>query len=402
MPDLFWKRRIRKNVKAFLRSQPAIPAPLDENMFLVEAAQAAIADRNSNAYDEFMFSEDGYEKTPYEDAIDEIVDLHKTHIPQRQSSSVLETSLELDYRKSKVTAAEKAVNDAEIELQRVTDLIQEEDKVLSGEKFGDSGSKWRGQAPDTTSRSRHVSRRLIEWSIFLLVAAVDAVVVYFSLKAIVGVREAIWFSIPVIGVQILFPHLSGSAIRNFAKSKPETGWGKWYLPLKQFDLYLALLVFLAWLGYVWAMMILRFNVMKALIQNTPTVLTEELKLAIQILSLFLLIGYGLWILIRAIRHNPHETKSSRLQFIQKSKTSKLNRKLRNLAKTVAAVESVAQRLDRLIAENWSIEEQKHEHLRETAKSVYRRSLANAYGDPEFTTKYLPKSKFQFKKNRAEN
>jgi hypothetical protein len=388
MADLFWRRRLKKQEQAFVRNLPNLPEDLDDNMFISIAAQAGQVDKDSKAYDEFMFSEDGFAKTPYEDNIDEIIELQVARSAEREGRAAVPYRLKLDYFQKRTDDKLRLVEDAEAEVAAVQTLIDQEQSVLRGDSQGEEDTNWRGIAPDTTSRSRHISRRLLEWSVLIVVGLVDAIVAFFSLRGIVGTTEAWYFMAPVIGVQILFPHMTGKSIGALRRR-----------PGDKQERYVLIASVVAWAFYVFAMTQLRYNVMLGYFANSSTEDTPQMKAAIFILSLFLLVGFGLWIMIRAIKSNPHETKFSRLNFILKSKTAKLRRKQRAHAKFLAITKAIQEDLD-AVHEQWQVRRDSYLQLAETAKSVYRRALVNSAGEVEFTTKYLPLDKFSMRRPRG--
>jgi hypothetical protein len=75
--------------------------------------------------------------------------------------------------------------------------------------------------------------------------------------------------------------------------------------------------------------------------------------------------------------------------------------MKSLSKAEAAVEAEKRALEEVSAQ-WRNRAEKYTVLGESAKSAYRRALVNQVGVPEFTTSYLPKEKFAFKKPRKES
>jgi hypothetical protein len=49
-----------------------------------------------------------------------------------------------------------------------------------------------------------------------------------------------------------------------------------------------------------------------------------------------------------------------------------------------------------VAKQWELRAAVYDQVSESAKSVYRRALVNNLGSPEFTTEYLPESKFKLR------
>jgi len=128
---------------------------------------------------------------------------------------------------------------------------------------------------------------------------------------------------------------------------------------------------------------------------------QALYIATFIISLFILVGLGGWLMIRAMGENPHEQKFGRLEYIQISKQKKLRRAKRHLAKAEALFVGEEKALKEILTQ-WGSRAGDYLVLGESAKSTYRRALVNQVGDPEFTTKYLPKERFSLERNQSKN
>lgn len=393
MPDFFWRRRLRKQGKQILLNLPALPEDIDDNIFIALAAQAAEQDKKSGAYDEFMFSEDGYAAMPYEVSVDEFLALQIERTPERQGRAELPHKLKIEHFKSWVEHRQRLVDEAEAELSAVGGLVEEEKQILEGEKRGHDGGDWTGIAPEVTSKSRHVSRRLIGWLIFVLVAGIDFGVVLFSLMQITPTfREALLFAFPAVGVQILFPHLVGKAIAAFQRKKERA--------VK--EIVVAIGVGLSWILYIVGMTMLRMNLLEFFYKKrNKKMMPDDIYYGAFILTVFILVGLGLWVMIRAMSDNPHEDKFSRLKFVQLSKKRKLRRALRKLAQAQSLVANEEKALAEVSAQ-WENRAAKYSVLGESAKSTYRRAIVNQEGNPDFTTTYLPKESVRKKSGRETN
>jgi hypothetical protein len=392
MVDLFWRRRLKKQERGIVLNLPNLPDDIDDNMFIASGVAAAEQDKQSGAYDEFMFSEDGYASMPYEDSVDEFVTLLIERTPERKGRAELPHRLRLEYFKSRVERRRKDVEEAQAQLENVKALVQTEDEILAGETTGEGEGNWRGVRPDVTSKSKHAFRKMMGWIIFVLVGIVDAFVIFLSLRLLTDTeQEALFFTIPAVGVQILFPHLVGRA---FAKIKSKSG-----KPSEDWSI--AIGVGVSWLIYVFAMTIIRINFLKnSYFEAKSEEMPGNLEFATFVLSLFILIGLGSWLMIRAMSENPHEEKYSRLRFVTLSKTRRLNRALKALSKAEADVAAEETALAEVSAQ-WDNRAKKYPELAESAKSAYRRALVNQAGTPDFTTTYLPKERPFSKRNRRD-
>lgn len=393
MPDYFWRRRLRKQARQIILNLPNLPEDIDDNVFIALAAQAAEQDKKSGAYDEFMFSEDGYASMPFEDSVDEFLALQIERTPERQGRAELPHKLRIEHFKGWVAHSERLVEESKAELEAVGGLVEDEVRILAGEKQGHEGANWQGIAPEVTSKSRHVSRRLIGWFVFLLIAGIDFGVVLFSLMQITPTfKEALLFTFPAVGVQILFPHLVGRAISAIQRKKGQA--------LK--EVIVAISVGVSWVLYIVGMTMLRMNLLEFYYKKTnKKQMPDDIYYGTFILTVFILVGLGLWVMIRSMADNPHEEKYSRLQFVQLSKKRKLRRNLKKLAKAQALVANEEKALAEVSAQ-WENRAAKYPVLGESAKSAYRRAIVNQEGQPEFTTTYLPKDRSGKKGKRDTN
>jgi hypothetical protein len=390
MAELFWRTRIKRKARKIILALPDLPADIDDNVFIALGTQAAEADKASKAYDEFLFSEEGYEQMPYEDSVAEILTLQRQRNAERKGRATLPSRMRIEYLTKLIEAHKRKVADAQAELDAVNSDIQAERQVLSGNSVGEDGGLWEGVAPDTTSRTKHVLGRLKEWGVFAIVATADAFVVFLSLRLITSNEdEAYKLSAPAIGVQMLFPHLVGRAIAD-ARSKNSKRLKDWLI---------AGLVGGAWACYVVAMTILRVNLVDNMyFDRYQKIIPSLLNSAVFIFSVLILVGLGSWVLIRALNSNPHQGRFSRLKFVYFNKQRALRSAQSDQAKSEADLESEIKTLAE-IESQWDRRADSYEQVGESAKSVYRRALVNQQGAPEFTTEYLPESKFRIRKQR---
>jgi hypothetical protein len=387
MAELFWRTRLKRRARKVILSLPDLPADIDDNVFIALGTQAAEADKNSKAYDEFLFSEEGYEQMPYENGVDEVLALQENRNAERKGRATLPIRMRIEYLEKLIEAHKRNVADADAEKQAIQADLDSEQEFLAGSKKGEDGGYWEGVSPDTTSRTKHALERLKEIGVFIVVAIADAVVVFLSLRVITDTeQEALLLSAPAIGVQILFPHLVGRAIAD-ARSKQDRQLKDWTV---------AITVAIAWFGYVVAMTILRVNLMaKLYVERYNSPLPGDLRVAIWIFSVLILVGLGSWVLIRALNANPHKNRYSRLKYVYFNKQRALRVAEARQAKAEADLEAELKALAE-VTEQWDKRAQSYAQVGEASKSVYRRALVNQIGEPDFTTEYLPDSKLKVK------
>jgi hypothetical protein len=385
MPDLFWQSRLRKQEKAILRSLPSLPDDIDDSLLVTLSVDAAIQDAESRSYDHFLFSEDGFKAMPWEKFIDQLVELHIQRAPERESKELIGHELKLVHWQKKEVASQVKIERAQAEVEQVEALVKEEALLLSGEKLGEDGLNWEGVAPDTSSKSRHVGRRFSELLVLLLVGAVDAIVAYFSLANVMGDKEAWYLLAPVIGVQVLFPYLTGRALAQ--RNRGAT-------PDKYRIVLFASAV--SWILYAFAMTYIRFQVLLGYLDKTDIEDTPAIEFTLLALSFFLLIGFGLWVMLRTMKSNPHEMRFSRLKFILVAKNNKLERKRRLASKVQGEIENAQSAIERIKAA-WSNRRSTYTQAGIYAKQAYRRALVNTMRDIDFTTSYLENEQVSLKR-----
>lgn len=385
MAQLFWRTRLKRRARKIILSLPDLPADIDDNVFIALGTQAAEADKTSKAYDEFLFSEEGYEQMPYEDSVDEVLSLQRIRNEERKGRAELPIKMRIERIGKLIEARTRKVSDAAIELQAIEARVQDEQKYLTGDRKGEDNGFWEGVSPDTTSRWKHVSSVLKEWLVFLIVALADAAIVIATLFAVLPeFSEAVTFAIPAIAVQILFPHLTGKAIASYRANKEANAQ----------DFYVALGVGVAWLLYVFGMTVLRINLLStSYLEREKVDMPLLLWVATLIFTFLILIGLGTWILVRSMRSNPHKDRSSRLAFVYFNKKKALSNAKRKLEKAESYLEEELKSLA-TVSNQWDLRAASYDQVSESAKSVYRRALVNQMGEAAFTTEYLPESKFK--------
>jgi hypothetical protein len=381
MAQLFWRSRLKRRARKIEFLMPSIPTDIDDNVFIALSTQAAEADKNSQSYDEFLFSEDGFNQTPYEDSVDELIALQVARAPERKARALLELEMRLAWLRQVIDLRSRRVEGIQKEKSELEKQIEEELAILAGKGIGEDGGNWTGVKPEATSITKHIFDFLKEVAILAFIAWVDFAVITATLVVILQSEDEAWkFTIPAVCVQLLFPHLTGRAIAAYRSDRERNG-GQFYL---------ALGLGMVWLGFVLGLTILRMNLLqKEYFDKESESMPANLFWATLLFSLLILIGLGSWILVKAINQNPHQWRYSRLVFARRLKERKKARAEKKLAGAQAALENELQALDK--AQNrWQLRQDSYQQLGKSAKFVYRRALANQHRDPEFTKSYLKK------------
>jgi hypothetical protein len=355
---------------------PELSNPVDDNQLLAASTQAADQDRMSGAYDEFLFSENGLEQMPYERAVDDRLSLVQVRLLDRgrRAALAIRHSL-LNAEASVVDAAQehKSIEEA-IEAREVE--LDEQREILAGDKPGKYGLNWKGTPPEQTTIFSGWIRLAMPYLIFILVGGVDLGIIYNSFLKIQGFKspEAIMFTLPAVGIQLVFPHFVGSRISLMLRKHPR----------KIVNAIEAIVLFALWLGFAVVLTSLRMNFFAQYARHMSPFMRDALAVG----NFLMLVGLGSWLLLVAARHNPHESIYARLNFsLSRLKKQELKTKLK-LSRAQSQIPSLEASLD--VAEEGfrnAVESARGE-LAEAAKSAYRRALVNQIGNVEFSAAYL--------------
>ena len=359
---------------------PALPEDVDDNLYLAAAANAAVADRNSGSYDEFLFSEHGMERMPFEEAVDNHLDLVQLRLKDRGRRELLVKQQALLEAKARLAKLRASLETLQARLKSIRGKLNEQQAILDGKAPGKHGLMWPGSAPELTTKREAKWRLTTPILTFALVALVDITVIIFSLQSLDGFDgwEPFIFALPAVGVQLVFPHFMGERIRLMMHGHPR----------KIVNGIETSLLALGWLGFIWAMTQIRMSYIIKLAGQGTDSMPQSLKLALQILIIVMLLALGTWLMLSSARSNPHEREVGRLQLAERIASENVQA----ATERITSLEAEIPILD--LAVRVSEESYKDavlaagKSLAEAAKSVYRRALVNQYGAVDFTTAYL--------------
>jgi hypothetical protein len=354
---------------------PELSNPVDDNKYLASATQAAEQDRMSGAYDEFLFSENGLEQMPYERAVDDHLALVKKRLEDRGRRSVLiEEHKLIDASKNVQELVQKQEHVLQ-ELKRREDDLSVQQSILDGKSLGRHGLKWPGKAPEMTSMTSAFIRVMLPYALFVLVGLVDLAIVYIAFQDLLNDDlHALFFTLPALAVQLVFPHLIGDRLGLWKQ-----GFSKWWILLTQ-----VFILFSVWIGFALALTSIRYDYLKS-----GEVKYTALQLqAIYIASLMMLIALGLWLILAAMHANPHEHMFARTQFAMARLRQNALRLGVQITKATAVIPIIEASLNVARSGYDDAISSTHQELVNAAKSVYRRALVNMTGDVEFTNAYL--------------
>ena len=360
---------------------PDLAEDVNDNAYLAASVKAAEIDRQSGAYDEFLFSENHQTQMPYERAVDDHIELLTLRMRDRWRRVYLKREDGGIKAKARLSKTLTRKSRLEVDLNFLGSQIENEDQILGGEIPGQHGLFWPGARPIFVSYFSGLLRVALPALTFLLIGAVDVGIIYVSLDDIPGFTstEAILFTLPALAVQLVFPHLIGKRINWDMHDHPKR-------LRNRFEMGLLLAV---WAGFLLVMTQIRIEfIFTAAEDKGMRAEVERLFVELWGANLLMMIGLGSWILFDAARSNPHVHDLLRLLV----RESRLRRRLQKLD---AREKHQTEYLLGLAEASRHAEESFTEavvatghSLRLAAKSVYRRALVNGVGDAQFTSKYL--------------
>lgn len=359
---------------------PPLPEDVDDNLYLASAAHAAVTDFNSGAYDEFLFSEHGMNKMPFEDSVDNHLDLVSLRLKDRGRRELLLKHQALLEAKARLAKLRASLETLQARLKSIKSKVSEQQSILDGKSPGKHGLIWPGSAPELTSKKQARLHLTLPALTFLLVGVVDLGIIILSLQSLDGFSgfEPIVFAIPAVAVQLVFPHFIGERIRLMLHGHPR----------KKVNALEAGTLAIGWMGFVWAMTQIRMNYISLQAAETGNSLSQAMRTSLQILMIAMLIALGTWLMLQTSRTNPHERELSRLQLAEREATENLQA----ATEKITGLEAEIPVLDLAV----KVAEESYKDavsavgktLAETAKSVYRRALVNQTGSVDFTTAYM--------------
>jgi hypothetical protein len=352
-------------------------------MYLAAASKAAELDRASGAYDHFLFEENSVPVMPFERAVDSHLNLVSMRLEDTGRRELLERQRATLLGRAAVTSAESAIGQ---EVDRIESLKQDmgvQEEILNGSRTGRHGLRWLGAKPQLTTRDNSLMRLLAPYLVFGIVGLVDVSIVWLSLVNIPGFSgvEAGFFTAPVVGIQLVFPHLIGQRLAFHSRGISQ----KLRNNLE--------LVFLAvtWLVFAWTLTEIRMDFIVSTAAKTTEPLEFPVDLALFVANFLMLVGLGAWLMLLESKRNPHEHDYMRILLQiqrheeQKSKAEQNLLLAQSALPVLELAESVA------VASYEDAVRASGEALGEAAKAIYRRSLVNQIGSPEFTASYLSKT-----------
>jgi len=356
----------------------SLPAPLSDNQYLAASANAGVLDRDTGAYDKYLFEDHEIPAMPYEAAVDNHLELMSSRLEQRfrrHLSRANQVRIRAQGQLHRVSISLAGYDSARAQL---SEQLSTQKQILEGAKQGKNGVYWIGEEPILLSKTGTLIRLYTRYLVFLLVALVDAFIIWSSFVSInIRAFEALALTVPAVAAQVVFPHIAGTRFRLLTRGLH-----------RRVSIWLEVLFILTvWLTFVYVISVVRVIYIRTLLEQSGAPWTNELNTIFLLLSGILITALGVWVMFSAIRENPHEEEALKLKARIQKFEGKLTRQARKQARAQEKLQLAEESFAALDAEFDTAIRSSRLELAEAAKSVYRRALINEMADPDFTKSY---------------
>lgn len=357
-----------------------LPSQINDNQFLAASANAALMDRQTGAYDKYLFESHEIPEMPFEAAVDGHLNLMASRLSQRFSREISKAERQriAAIRQLEVQSLRKAHYQSGLEMAQAQ--LESHEEVLRGAKMGRQGLSWTGESPSIFRVSSARLRLAARYLIFLAVGGIDLFIVFLSINNLnIGFIEAVFLTAPAVAAQLAFPHLAGVRLAFITRGM-----------VRRISIWLETLALLGlWFAFIWVMTGIRVQFIISQIRRTGAS-TSELAALEPIfigLNLVLLLTLGGWLLILAIRENPHELDALRAKLRIMAFEKKLVRCSMKVLRAQQRLDDANEVSETLKKETETAIFSSKVELSTAAKAIYRRALINEMADPEFTRSY---------------
>lgn len=371
----FWRNRYRPQ---WSQKPVPIPAPVDDNQYIASSANAGVYDRETGAYDKYLFSEQEIAQMPYEAAVDSHLELMSTRLEQRFGRFLTRTRREQIKAEKQLERAKQRLGEIEAAKGQLDSQLATQASILAGDESGKEGLIWRGEMPVLVGTGAARLKIYSRYFLFSFVALVDAFIIWSSFISInIRAFEALALTVPALAAQVIFPHFIGIRFRLIVRGMH-----------KKVSIWLEVaLIAAVWLTFVVVITGVRVIYIRRLFEDDGVAWNGSYDQIFTLLNVVLITALGAWLLFSSVRENHHETEALKLKIRLRqldrklgASQGKLSRKAESLALANEAHVAMNKELDAAIRSS-------RLELGEAAKSVYRRALINEMKDPEFTKSY---------------
>ncbi len=371
----FWRNRYRPQ---WSQKPVPIPSPVDDNQYIAASANAGVYDRETGAYDKYLFSEREISQMPYEAAVDSHLELMSTRLEQRFGRFLTKTKQAQIRAENLLNRANYKLHELEASKTQLDAQLATQAAILAGQESGKDGLRWLGEMPVLVGIGSALLKLYSKYFLFAFVALVDAFIIWSSFISInIRDREALALTVPALAAQVIFPHFIGIRFRLIVRGmhKKVAVWLEIFL------------ISAVWITFVVVITGVRVIYIRQLFEEDDVAWNSNYELIFNLLNIILITALGAWLLFSSLRENPHEVEALKLKIRLRKMDRKLALTARAISRKTEALELANEAHEALTKElDVSIRSSRLE-LGEAAKSVYRRALINEMKDPEFTKSY---------------
>jgi hypothetical protein len=375
----------RKSKSSAFKNLPTPPEPIDDRSYLATALGAALADKKSGAYDEFLFSENSLVEMPFEESAENYLKLISKRLEDQGRWEVLSYEKEVLQLEAKINIEKAKEAQLASDLAQIEKLIDREQAILDGDEPGRHGLYWKDSLPRLTSRLGGLLRLAAPIVAFTVVGIVDLGILYFSLNNIPGVeRLEVWaFTVPAIGVSLVVPHFIGDRINLLVHGEKHVNVNRLELAA----------LFIIWISFISAMTAVRMvYVLEKIAKEPGSNWINQPDIILYSMNFLMLMGLGAWLIFLAARRNSHQINFLRLELRHQNLVNKIERSTASLVKLQSLLPAVKMQRDVSEASFSASISTATEELTKATKSTYRRALINEFASTDFTSSYFKNSK----------
>ena len=356
-----------------------LPSQVNDNQYLAASANAAVLDRETGAYDKYLFEDKEIPQMPFEAAVDSHLELMAHRLGQRFKRHISKANLQRIRARSRMESERLRQTHSLASRSLVQKQLEHQEKILRGSAPGRQGLNWVGEVPDLLNVATASLRLSSRYIVFVLIGIVDVYIIWRSFQNLgIAAIEAGFLTAPAVAAQLVFPHLAGVRLSLMVRGMN-----------KKVSIWVELIILLGiWLTFVYVIAAVRVQFVMELIRDSGNVAGPNEEQILLALNLILLTALGGWLIFLSIRENPHETSALRAKIKLSTLDKRVLRSNRRFTRAAEKFESAEESANALSEELQQAVESSRLELAEAAKSVYRRALINEMADPEFTKSYF--------------
>lgn len=379
-----------RRVRAWLEAQfgmgsktpTKLPSQVNDNQYLAASANAAVLDRQTGAYDKYLFEDKEIPEMPFESAVDSHLELMSHRLSQRFKRHISKANLSRIRAQAQMDKQKLGETHAESSRDLIREQLAHQIKILNGEASGKHGLIWIGEEPNLINPISSSLKLASRYLVFILIGIVDIYIIWRSFINLgISAIEAGFLTAPAVAAQLVFPHLAGQRLALMVRGMA-----------RRISVWVELAALLGvWGTFVYVIAAVRVQFVIQLILDNGNVAGQNEQDILLLLNLVLLTALGGWLIFLSVRENPHEVSVLRAKIKLYGLDKKVLRANRRFARALERHESASESARALVEELNEAVDSSRVELAEAAKAIYRRALINEMADPEFTRSYYPES-----------